>query len=91
LGLGEGLTTPRHKKQLIRKCYTRPRIWTDALERPRLRKIDMIFGNWNFKSLYRVGSLKTVASELAKVHRQLHIFLWKWEWPPSLRGKLFRT
>jgi len=24
-GLGEGLTTPRRKKKLVTKCYTRPR------------------------------------------------------------------
>jgi hypothetical protein len=26
--------------------------------------MDMKFGTWNFRSLYRTGSLKTVASEL---------------------------
>jgi len=25
-GLGEGLTTPQHKKQLVTKCYAEPRI-----------------------------------------------------------------
>jgi hypothetical protein len=28
--------------------------------------MDMRFGPWNVRNLYRVGSLKTVASELAK-------------------------
>jgi len=28
--------------------------------------MDMTFGIWNVRSLYRAGSLKTVASELAK-------------------------
>jgi exonuclease III len=28
--------------------------------------MDMTFGTWNVRSLYRAGSLETVASELAK-------------------------
>jgi hypothetical protein len=34
-GLGEVLTTPHHKKQLVTKFYTGTRNWTDSLERPR--------------------------------------------------------
>jgi hypothetical protein len=30
------------------------------------RKMDMRFGTWNIWSLYRIGSLKTVARELGK-------------------------
>jgi hypothetical protein len=30
------------------------------------RKIDIRFGTWNLRSLYRAGSLKTAAGELAK-------------------------
>jgi hypothetical protein len=30
------------------------------------RKKDMTFGTWNNRSLYRIGSLKTVARELGK-------------------------
>jgi hypothetical protein len=48
------------------KCYTGPQNWTDSLEQPRQHKIDTIFGTWNGRSLYRYGSLKTVASELVK-------------------------
>jgi len=33
---------------------------------PRLQEMDMRFGTWNVRSLYRAGSLKTVASELAR-------------------------
>jgi hypothetical protein len=36
-----------------------------SLERPRQRKIDTRFVTWNVWSLYRRGSLKTVAGELA--------------------------
>jgi hypothetical protein len=28
--------------------------------------MDMRFGTWNIRSLYRIGSLKTVARELGK-------------------------
>jgi exonuclease III len=34
--------------------------------RPKHRKKDMRFGMWNVRSLYRAGSLKTVARELGK-------------------------
>jgi hypothetical protein len=38
----------------------------ETFERPNGRKMDMRFGTWNVRSLYRSGSLKTVAEELAK-------------------------
>jgi exonuclease III len=38
----------------------------DSLARPKHRKRDMIFGTWNVRSLYRAGSMKTVARELGK-------------------------
>jgi hypothetical protein len=46
-GLGAGLRPPHHKNQLVSKCYTGPRIWTDALERPRQWKMNMRF--WNME------------------------------------------
>jgi hypothetical protein len=48
------------------KCYPGFRNWTNVLEGPKWRKMDTGFYTWNFRSLYRAGSLKTVASELAK-------------------------
>jgi hypothetical protein len=33
--------------------------------------MDTIFGTWNVRILYRAGSLKTVASELAKCNLDL--------------------
>jgi exonuclease III len=33
--------------------------------------MDMRFGTWNVRSLYRAGSLKTIASELAKYNLDL--------------------
>jgi len=38
----------------------------DSLERTRQRKVDMRFGMWNVRSLWRTGPLKTVASEFVK-------------------------
>jgi hypothetical protein len=40
-------------------------MWTDSLEKQfKLRKINMIFGTWDIRSLYRTGSLMTVAKEI---------------------------
>jgi hypothetical protein len=50
------------------KCYKGPRTWTDALEQPKPRKMDIRFGTWNVRSLYRSGSLKTVSGELTFSH-----------------------
>jgi hypothetical protein len=36
------------------------------LPRPKHRKIVLRAGTWNVRSLYRIGSLKTVARELGK-------------------------
>jgi len=49
--LGELLTTPH------RNVHTTLRTWTDSLVRPKKRKSDMRFGTWNFRRLYRAGSL----------------------------------
>jgi hypothetical protein len=39
----------------------------DSLDkRPKIRKIDRRFGTWNLRSLYRAGSLMTVAKEISK-------------------------
>jgi hypothetical protein len=35
-------------------------------KRPKLRNMDMRFGMWNVRSLYRAGSLMTVSRELAR-------------------------
>jgi hypothetical protein len=69
LGLGEGLTIPLRKKkkrQVVTKCDVGSQMWTETLERPGQRKMDMRFGICNVKSLYRTGSLRTVAREIPK-------------------------
>jgi hypothetical protein len=39
----------------------------DSLDKqPKLKKMDMRFGMWNVRSLYRAGSLRTVAEEISK-------------------------
>jgi hypothetical protein len=49
------------------KCDRGPRTWTDSLgKRPKLRKMDVRFGTWTVRSLYRAGSLVTVAKEISQ-------------------------
>jgi hypothetical protein len=39
----------------------------DSLKkRPRRKKMDMRFGAWNVRSMYRAGSLRAVAEEISK-------------------------
>jgi hypothetical protein len=39
----------------------------DSLDkRPKLKEMDMKFGAWNVISLYRAGSLRTVAQEISR-------------------------
>jgi exonuclease III len=65
--LGVGLTTPHLKNKFVKKRINNPRIWTDFLDKgPRQRNMDMRFGTWNIRSLYRAGSLMTVSRELPR-------------------------
>jgi hypothetical protein len=65
--LGVGLTTPHHKNKLVTKCHKRHQTWTYSLEKQhKLKEMDMTFGTWNVRSLYRTGSLMTVAKEMSK-------------------------
>jgi hypothetical protein len=65
-GLGEVLTTPHHKIGLVGKRIYVPRVWTNLEERHTQWKRDVRFRTWNVKSLYRSGSLSTIASELTR-------------------------
>jgi hypothetical protein len=41
--------------------------WDGVLnEQPKLMKMDMRFGTWNLRTMYRAGSLITVAEEMPK-------------------------
>jgi hypothetical protein len=67
LGLGVGLTTPHRKKYPVTNNLHKPRTWSDSLDKqPTLRNMDMRFGLWNIRSLYRAGSLMTVTRELTR-------------------------
>jgi hypothetical protein len=67
-----GLTAPHCKNKLVMKCHKGPRTWTNYLDkRPKLKKMDMRFGMWNVRSLYRAGSLVTVAKEISKYELDL--------------------
>jgi hypothetical protein len=65
--LGVGLTTPHRKNKLFTNNLHTPRTWTDSLDKGlKLCNMDMRFGTWNVRSLYRAGSLMTVSRELAR-------------------------
>jgi hypothetical protein len=66
-GFGAGLTTSYRKNKLITKCYKGPRTWTDSLGKwPKLQKMNMRFGTWKVRSLYRAGSIMTIAKSISK-------------------------
>ena len=57
LGLGEVLTTLHRKNISCYKMFTQKASDLDwYFVRPKQWKMDMRFGNWNVRSLYRVGS-----------------------------------
>jgi hypothetical protein len=60
-GLDMRLTTPHRKNKLVTK-FKEPGAWTDSLEKqPKRRNMDMRFGTWNIRSLYKAGSLMTLS------------------------------
>jgi len=50
---------------MLQNIHNYLKAWTEPLEQPKQWKRDMRFGMWNKRSLYRYGSLTTVARELA--------------------------
>jgi hypothetical protein len=49
------------------KNFMKAQTCMDSLDkRPKREKMDMRFGLWNLRSLYRVGSLMTVLRELSR-------------------------
>jgi hypothetical protein len=67
LDVGSGANNSPQKNKFVPKCHKGPWIWTDSLDnRPKLKKMGMRFGSWNVTSLYRAGSLATVAEEISK-------------------------
>jgi hypothetical protein len=67
--VGRGANTSSlYKISLLRNVTKGPRTSTDSLEkRPKLRKMDVTFGTWNIRSLYRAGSLITVAKNYQNI------------------------
>jgi hypothetical protein len=62
-----GLTNLHRKKKFVTKRFMKPRTWTDSLDkRPKRENMDMRFGLWNVRSLYRAGSLITASRELLR-------------------------
>jgi hypothetical protein len=62
-----GLTTPHCKKKLVNKRSKKSQTWTDSLvKRPKGKKMNMRFGTWNVRSMYRAGSLRAVAEVISK-------------------------
>jgi hypothetical protein len=44
----------------------KPLNWADFLDkRPKQKKMNMRFGTWNVRSMYRAGSLRAVAEEIS--------------------------
>jgi hypothetical protein len=61
-----GLTT-LHRKKYVMKNKIEPQTWMDSLDKQSKRwNMDMRFGLWNVRGLYRMGCLMTVSSELAR-------------------------
>jgi hypothetical protein len=71
--LGVGITCSLIIKNRNVTNYVRePLAWADSfIKRPKLRNMDMRFGTWNVRSLYRAGSLKAVSRELARYMLEL--------------------
>jgi hypothetical protein len=59
----------------------------DSLDkRPKRKKMDMTFGTWNVRSMYRAGSLRAVAEEISKYKLDIRFsgstggqMEWRWQ------------
>ena len=65
------LTTSHCKNKDVQKRHAGPWNWTDNLKRPWQTKMDMRFGTWNVRSLYRAGALDLVTSEIDRCRMDL--------------------
>jgi hypothetical protein len=51
----------------VTKKFKKIPTWADSLKKqPKQWNVDMRFGLWNVRSLYRAGSLMTVSRELSR-------------------------
>jgi hypothetical protein len=61
LRLGRGAENSHRKKEACYETFNRDLDFDVFFDkRPKLRNMDMRFGTWNIRSLYRAGSLVTV-------------------------------
>jgi hypothetical protein len=75
-----GLTIPQHKNKLVVKNNKEPQTRTDSLDkRPKGWNMDMRFGTWNIRSLYREGSIMTLLKELSRYRLYLVGVQVRWE------------
>jgi hypothetical protein len=66
-GLGVGLPTLTIKNKLVTKIHKKLQTCTDSFDkRPKRKKMDMRFGTWNVRSMYRAGLLRVVGEEMSK-------------------------
>jgi hypothetical protein len=66
---------------LVTKDQKKPRTWTDFLDkRPKRKKMDVRFGTWNVRRLYRAGSLRRVTEDISKYKLDLvEVYEVRWE------------
>jgi hypothetical protein len=63
----QGLVLLTIKYELVMKVHKKPQTWTDSLDKwPNRKKMDMRFGTWNVRSMYRSGLLRAVMQEITK-------------------------
>jgi hypothetical protein len=54
------------------KDHKKPQTLTDSLDkRPKRKKMDMRFGTWNDRTIYREGSLRAIVKEISKYNLDL--------------------
>jgi hypothetical protein len=47
--------------------HKKPQTWTDSLDRQLMcKKMDMRFGTWNVRGMYKAGSLRAIVEEISK-------------------------
>jgi hypothetical protein len=61
---GSQLLTVKNKP--VTKVNKKPWTWTVSLDKRPKQKMDMRFGTWNERNMYRAGSLRVVGDEISK-------------------------
>jgi hypothetical protein len=61
-----GLKLLTIKNKFVMKIHKKPQTWTESLDtRHKLKEIDMPFGTWSARSMYRAGLLRVVQEEIS--------------------------